>query len=114
MKKEKEISEEELSEQMIRLIKKMTECEKKRLENIKKLVDKEKLRKVSKIQLLKILIDVVSQACEREDGEVDSYATSAYANALYLLAELGLFEIEASAYRRVIGRWKKGVWGEDI
>jgi len=112
------IDPEEFEKTLKMLIKKREDWEKKRLENIKKLLNKEKLRKVSKAELIKVLIDIMDQACgvhdEKYGDHVDSYATSSYAEALYLLADLGVFEIEDSYARRVIGRWKKGVWGEDI
>jgi hypothetical protein len=51
------------------------------------------------------LMEAVQQACYHKDGEVDSMALSAYADALRLLATAGLFTITHEVGRRVIGRW---------
>jgi len=53
-----------------------------------------------------VLHDVIWQACGDDDGCVDSRAFSAYANAMRLLARLGLLEIESEYGRRVIGKLK--------
>ncbi len=69
-------------------------------------LNKEEFEKLDKKELLEILYSVVYQACEIGDSEGDSRALSAYADALRLLARLGLFEIESEYGRRVIGRFK--------
>lgn len=55
--------------------------------------------------LIETLVDVVSQACTVEGGELDSMALSAYADAMRALAAAGKIEITAEYGRRVIGRW---------
>lgn len=54
---------------------------------------------------LDALEDMVRQHCETRDGDFDSWALSANAHAMYLLAEAGRFVVEKEAGRRVIGRF---------
>lgn len=51
------------------------------------------------------LMDVLSQACSRDYGAIDSCALTAYAAALRLLARRGRFKIEKEVGRRIIGTW---------
>ena len=58
-------------------------------------------------ELLEGLRDMVRQHCYHDEkGRYDSGALSANADALELLAKHGLFEIESSRGRMVIGRFK--------
>ena len=61
------IDPEEFEKTLTQLIKKREDWEKNRLENIKKLLNKEKLRTVSKAELIKVLIDVMDQAIDIPD-----------------------------------------------
>lgn len=56
--------------------------------------------------MMEVLIDVVNQACRRDDGLVDSMALPSYAAAMGLLEEQGKLKILHEYGRRVIGRWK--------
>ena len=69
-------------------------------------LNREELEKVTKEELVLALHDVIWQACGDDDGSVDSRAISTYAEAMRLLARLGLLEIESEYGRRVIGKLK--------
>lgn len=53
-------------------------------------------------RLQSALFDVVFQACAQPDGVLDSYALTAYAQALRLLGELGVVRIQSDVGRRVL------------
>ncbi len=55
-------------------------------------------------ELLATLLCVIDQACATKGEALDSYALSAYARAMRLLAQCGLFEIEDEFGRRVFGK----------
>jgi hypothetical protein len=57
------------------------------------------------LQALDLLMDALNQSCRRDDGTVDSYAFSAYSDALRFLSDHGRFRIEHDYGRRVVGRW---------
>ena len=57
-------------------------------------------------RLIEALLDSIVQACTNTDGDLDSLALTAYADAMSLLAELGKIEILSEIGRRVIGRVK--------
>lgn len=64
-------------------------------------------------QLLDALEDVINQACTDSDGELDSMALTAYADAMRLLADYGRIEVTADRGRRVIAvRQSAGGSGE--
>lgn len=56
-------------------------------------------------EILDALCDAIAQACEQRSGELDSYALTAYANALRLLSRYGRVVITADVGRRVIARF---------
>ncbi len=56
-------------------------------------------------RLRKALADMVLQTCERPDGTLDSWAISAHADAMELLAGAGVLEITVKTGRRVLARW---------
>ncbi len=57
-------------------------------------------------RLMEALIGMVDQHCPSStSGVIDSYAISANADALHLLAGSGHFAIQKSFGRRVIGKW---------
>ena len=59
-------------------------------------------------ELLDALEDMCHQWCgETPDGEVDSGAISANADALELLAKHGRFTIDRGIGRMIVGRWKR-------
>ena len=68
----------------------------------------ERLR-ADQAEAMEHLVDVVGQACFSQDGDLDSMATSAYAEAMLYLAKIGKIELDGEPVgRRVIGKWKEG------
>lgn len=63
--------------------------------------------KAENAELRESLEGMVSQHCAGDDGELDSFALSASADAIDLLARLGRLNITHDAGRRVIGKWKE-------
>ena len=59
---------------------------------------------VTREDVIEALADVVGQSCQVGD-QLDSMALSAYADALHLLARLGMVKIEMVTGRRVIAHW---------
>jgi len=65
----------------------------------------EELKDLSRPQLLIKLIRTVQEYVPSKNGTYDSYALSAYADALYYLARQGYFRISFACGRRVIGEF---------
>jgi hypothetical protein len=60
--------------------------------------------------LIWIIENLVLQACERkDDGLLDSFGITAYAEAMEILGEYGRIEIVSACGRRVIARLPKKV-----
>ena len=57
--------------------------------------------------LLDIVAECVSQACEDDTGELDSMAISTWRDALLLMEKNGRVEVSLRAGRRIIARWKE-------
>ena len=66
-------------------------------------------------ELIELLLDLTLDACSTGDDSavLDSFAISAYADALRLLARLGHVEIEYDQGRRVIARLVDNPKGEE-
>ena len=102
-----EIDKEEFEKILKELAEKYIEYQRKIKEEFEKHLNREELENISKEELVETLYWAMYQACYyAEEGYADSLALSAYADALRLLARLGLFEIESEYGRRVIGKFK--------
>ena len=86
------------------------EFEREVAKSVRENLNKEEFEKVDKFELVLLLYRVINQCC-CHNGECTSNAFSAYADAMRMLAKLGLLEIEREFGRMVIGRLK-GLLGE--
>jgi hypothetical protein len=59
-------------------------------------------------KLKESLIDMVAQHCKNADGTLDSYAESGPAEAMRMLADMGVLTIAAECGRRVVAKWTEG------
>lgn len=98
--------EKEFAKTYLAIARLFEEKERARREVILNAINKEELEKVSKEDLIIALHGVIWQACGDDYGNVDSRALSLYADAMRLLARLGVLEIEREYGRRVIGKLK--------
>jgi hypothetical protein len=57
---------------------------------------------------VEIIEGLVRQHCPERDGEVDSLALTANADALLWLEKHRRFRVDVRSYRRIIGRWAQG------
>jgi len=101
------IDEEEFRKALEEIARKYEEYKKEIEAKFEENLNREELERISKEELVQVLYWAMYQACYWDEKDyADSYALSAYADALRLLARLGLFEIEFEYGRRVIGKFK--------